>query len=154
MNVLRCKVGGLFDAVTQNGSEALFRHLGKIGGISIDHGLFWKSLCALREQCRKELRLRVGVFFHGLVIIEVVLREVGEDRHIELDRADAALIEGVRGHFHRAAVAVHRGHIVEEFVVLEDVGSGLSRENVLADNPFDRADQSQNATSCAPSDGE
>ena len=45
--------------------------------------------------------LAVGV--HRAVVVEMIAREVGEQRDVERDAVDAALVEAVRRHFHRDA---------------------------------------------------
>jgi hypothetical protein len=56
-----------------------------------------------RFECgpREELRLGGAVVGHRDVIVEVIAREIREQRDVELDTVDAALIESVRRDFHR-----------------------------------------------------
>ena len=51
------------------------------------------------DRAVEEKALRGEVVFHGVVIVEVVTGEVGEDGHIERDADHAALIERVAGNF-------------------------------------------------------
>ncbi len=50
---------------------------------------------------REEAFLRDAIGVHRAVVVEVIAREIREHREIERDRVDAALVERVRGDFHR-----------------------------------------------------
>ena len=49
----------------------------------------------------EQARLRLGIALHRPVVIEVVARQVAERGDAQAHGVDAALVEGVRGHFHR-----------------------------------------------------
>ena len=72
------------------------------GVVRVDH-------TAQRVARREEHRLRLEVVLHGAVVVEMVVTEIGEDRHVEVDPLDAGLDEGVARHLHRHRVAVPVG---------------------------------------------
>ena len=64
----------------------------------------------------EELRLRRAVGRHRAVVVEMVAREVGEQRDVERDAVDAALVEAVRRHFHRDRARARRLEAREQLV--------------------------------------
>ena len=79
-----------------------------------------------------------AVGLHRAVVVEMIAREIGEHREIERDRVDAALVERVRGHFHRdvarAFVAerreqtLHRDRIRRRARAFDDVADEAGAE--------------------------
>ena len=61
----------------------------------VDHG----DARSWIDRTVKEQPLGCKIFFHRLVIVEVIAGEVGEDGYIEVDTGGAALVEGVAGNF-------------------------------------------------------
>ena len=55
---------------------------------------------ALQVRPGEQLGLGGAVGFHRTVVVQVIARQVGEHRHIEVQRRDAALIQTVRGNLH------------------------------------------------------
>ncbi len=53
---------------------------------------------------REELGLGLEVLLHGAVVIEMVVAQIGEDRHVKVDRVDPRLHERVARDFHRDRV--------------------------------------------------
>ena len=64
--------------------------------VSIDH-----RGAALRRKLREQAQLGGAILVHGLVIIEMVLRQVGEGNTRELNRVEAVLREAGRRGLHR-----------------------------------------------------
>ena len=66
---------------------------------------------AIGSEILDQLRLGAEVFVQGLVVIEVIARQIREQRGPELEPVHAPLIEAVRRHFHRRAArpALHQG---------------------------------------------
>ena len=75
---------------------------------------------------------RLGVSLHGAVVIEVVAREVGEDRDVVLDARDAALVEAVARHLHRDAARAAAQVIGEQALQHDRVRGGVLRLDALA----------------------
>ena len=74
------------------------------------------------------------------MIIEVVLREVGENADIELDAADPLLLQRVRTDFHHASLAIGTEHLRHHLLDFERLGRGaLRRNDALADLVSHRA---------------
>ena len=90
------------------------------GVVRIDHA---------RAQPRpgEQLRLRGAIRAHRAVVVEMVARQIGEQRHREIDAVDAALIDAVRRDFHHdrigARALVQREHLVQR----RGVGRGIRR---------------------------
>jgi hypothetical protein len=61
--------------------------------LEVEHGV-------LESRPAKQLRFRFPIARHGAVIIEVVAREIGEHRHVELDAGDTVLVQAYGRHFH------------------------------------------------------
>src|SRR5205807_7426588 len=90
----------------------------------------------------KEFFLRREVILHCAVIIEVILREVGEDADVEFNTADTLLFERVRADFHDASLAVSAQHLRHHLLDFERLGRGaLRRNDALADLVSHRANQ-------------
>jgi hypothetical protein len=65
---------------------------------------------------REEFRLRSAIRRHRVVIVEVVAREIGEQCDIELDAADAALLQAVRRNFHRHGFRTRAPELLQQLV--------------------------------------
>jgi hypothetical protein len=75
------------------------------------------------------------------VEVEVVLGEVGEDGHVELDAVHARQREGVGGHLHGRAANPRLHHARQQGLELERLGRGLARGLGLVAHPvLDGAD--------------
>ena len=51
---------------------------------------------------------------HGLVKIEMILREVGENGGLEIEAPHAPQLQRVRGHFHGGVRAAERGKFIQQ----------------------------------------
>ncbi len=114
-------------------------HRGAGGVVHVHH----RGPARLRAggQPREEPGLRVAIGVDRLVEVEVVLSEVGEDGHVELDAVDAREGQRVRGHLHRHAAHAGLDHPREERLQLERFRRGLSRVLRLRAHPvLDGAD--------------
>ncbi len=86
--------------------------------------------------------LRRKVLLHGGMVVEMVAREIREDRHREVDAQYAPLRQGMRGDFHHRARAPDRHHLAEHLLKGDRVGCGaLGRNRAIADLIGDRTDQ-------------
>src|SRR5262249_55067994 len=111
-NPFRKEIRRSRNAVTQCVCARSLRELAAEGIVEVEHrGL---EPCLLEE-----LRLRFPVGCHGAVVVEVVLREVGEERAVEGDAVDAALVEAVRRHFHRRGARALVPEFLEQAMELE-----------------------------------
>ena len=119
------------EAVRQHALPALARGVDEAlaeGVVGVDHR---------RAQAgpREELRLGTAVRGHRLVIVEMIAREVREQRDVELRAVDAALVEPVRRHFHRNGLGACGVKLREELVEQGDIGRGVRRRRERADQP-------------------
>ena len=64
---------------------------------------------------------------HRAVVVEVVAREVGEERDVELDAGHAVLVEAVRRHFHATACAPLPHEVAQRLLQHTRVGRGVAR---------------------------
>ncbi len=55
----------------------------------------------LQPRRGEQARLGRAVAGHVAVVIQMIAGEIGEHRHVEVHRIDAALVQRVRTHFHR-----------------------------------------------------
>ena len=76
---------------------------------------------ALREQ----QRLGLGVGLHGLVEVQMVLRQVREDAHPEADALHAVQHQRVGRHLHDRVRAAGVDHPAQELLQLIGVGRGV-----------------------------
>ncbi len=98
------------------------------------------GLAASRQQ-GEEPGLGVAVGLERAVEVEVVLGQVGEDGHVELDPVHAGERQGVRGDLHRGAADADAHHARQQRLQLEGLGRGLAgRLGLVADAILDRAD--------------
>ena len=97
----------------------------------------------LQVRPMEELRLGGAVIFHGLVIVEVIARKVGEQCRIEFDAIDATLVDAMRRNFHCAAhdpVGMQSGQLrLQRNCVRRGVHRGVQRSRESASQ---RADHS------------
>ena len=93
---------------------------------------------ALREQ----QRLGLGVGLHGLVEVQMVLRQVREDAHLKSDALHAVQHQRVGRHLHDRVRAAGVGHPAQELLQLIGVGRGvLGVQHLVADDVRIRADE-------------
>ena len=96
-------------------------HGGRVRRLGVDHrgaavGELAKQLCLGR---------RVGV--HRAVVVQVVLREVGEHRRVEGQPRHTALVERVAADFHHRRHTAVGGHAGEDALQLDRAGGGQLR---------------------------
>ena len=70
-----------------------------LGIVDIDH-----RRAAIDQEVREQPQLGVAVFFHVLVIVEMVAAEIGEGHRLEMDAVHPPLVEPVAGGFQRHMV--------------------------------------------------
>ena len=98
------------------------------------------------QTVEKEL-LGLDIGGEGLVVVEMVVGDVGEDAPFEMQAADTLLHDGVRRHLHEAIGAARVDHFAHQRVEPDHVGRGMRRR----DAPFapavdDRRNQSRLVT--------
>ena len=129
------------NAIRQMRARCMAEHRPARRVVDVDDG----RLALLRAQLAdvlEQLRLRELVIFHRLMIIEVVLREVREDRRVKLDARDAVLVERVRRDFHDDVVHAFVAHECERVLQLDDVRRRVvDRQHLVLDHDLDRADE-------------
>ena len=87
-------------------------------------------------------RLGVAVFLHGLVKVQMILTEVGEDAHGEPDAVHPIQHQCVGGYLHHHMGAARVGHLPQQPLQLEGLRRGALRvERPVADHILDGADQ-------------
>ena len=94
-------------------------HHGTVLVIHVDDGV-----CLLGEVVEEQL-LTAEVFGEGLVVIQVVVREVGEDAGGELQSGDPLLLHADGAHFHEAVAASGLHHLRQEAVDRDGVSRGI-----------------------------
>ena len=90
------------------------------------------SITPLFRHLLKEELLRIEVFLHRAMVVEVILREVHEDADTEGNPLGASLLQSVRGRLHcdcLAAIFHHRG---ENFLHLKGTRRGVRGILILA----------------------
>ena len=79
----------------------------------------------------EELHLGLEVLLHRAVVVEMVLREVGEDGGGKRQAMSAMLIERVRRNFHRASAAAMSAHLREQGLDFEALRRGVRGRHML-----------------------
>ena len=88
-----------------------------------------KSKCPL-GQTIEEAALRLDVLGKGAVVVEMIVREVGEDTATELQTTNSVLHHRVRRHLHKAVVATLVYHLAQHCVQADGVGRSVGRGNL------------------------
>ena len=127
MTLFGAQIAGL-DAVTQYPhrftAQLLCQRHAKIV-IGIEYGGF-------QIRPLEQARFGGGVIVHVAVVIEMVARQVGEYRDIECNPIDAALVESVRGDFHRHTRRTGIVVVRQQMLQADGVGSGVACSHQLA----------------------
>ena len=98
------------------------------------------------QTVEKEL-LGLDIGGEGLVVVEMVVGDVGEDAPFEMQAADALLHDGVRRHLHEAIGAARVDHFAHQRVEPDHVGRGMRRRDApFAHTVDDRRNQSRLVT--------
>ncbi len=93
-----------------------------------------------RSRNRQQPRLGFAVRLHRDVVIQMVAAQVGERGRVKMYAVDPALIQGMRGHFHRDIAHTERAQTRECAVYADGIGGGVGRRLERADAaPADRA---------------
>ena len=99
---------------------------------------------ASRIVVREQQRLRLEVRLERVVVVEVVLRQVGERRHRETRIPRAAQIERMGADLHGDAIAFRIAHAREQMLQVARLGGGVLGLLVrIADGRSDGADNAR-----------
>ena len=90
-----------------------------------------KSL--LRQVVKKRL-LRLDIRFKSLVIIEMIVRDIRENRPIKIQPANPSLVNSVRTHLHETILTPNLHHPAHQLVNLHCVRCRVSSVNPLITN--------------------
>src|SRR3954454_17588914 len=130
------RVGGV-DA-DRDGVVQVAREPPAVGVVDVDHG----GLRAGLEQAA----LGREVVLHRRMEVEVVLREVREDRDVPVDRVGAVELEGVARDLHDDGLVADVAHLGEGALQVDGLGRGADHRPFLAaDDGGDRADEARAA---------
>ena len=83
-------------------------------------------------QSVEESLLGIAIVLEGLVIIEVIASEVGEDSTREFQSADTFLSDGVAGAFHEGILASSLYHLAQKHVQFDGIRRGVVSGNCFA----------------------
>ena len=116
------------------------RSAGRIVGV--DHGRA-RGLRRLGEQLEQPA-LGEPIALERAVEVQVVLRQIREDRHVERDPVGAREGQRVRRHLHRDAADAAVAHLREHRLEIQRLGRGLvGRQGLVAEHVPDRADDAR-----------
>ena len=71
------------------------------------------------------------ILVHGVVVVEVIAGEIGEDRDIERNAEDPLLRQRVRGNFHHGFSRALADSLRENLVEFERLGRGVRRGQIF-----------------------
>jgi hypothetical protein len=97
-----------------------FGHPLAVGIVEIDH-----RHAVLGQKLGEEPQLGVEIGLHRAVVVEVILREIGEGRRAGADRLHPPLVQPVGGRLHRHAVDPVGADIGQERLQRQGVGRGV-----------------------------
>ena len=72
----------------------------------------------------KQTLLSVEVIFHGFMIVQMVMGQIGEDDAVIVDDVDAVTVQSLAGDLHGAGLHAGPDHISKVLVGLDLIGSG------------------------------
>jgi hypothetical protein len=91
----------------------------------------------------EQARFRVRIRFERPVVVEMVLRQVGEERAVERDPVQAPLVETVRGRLHGDALRAFAAQLGESAMQFDRIRRGVGFGGKRAWKPAaERADHS------------
>ena len=91
----------------------------------------------------EELRLGIAVGIHGLVEIQMILRQIGKGRHIVVNAADPLQGDGMTGNLHHHMGTAGIPHLRKQGLKLKALRRGaLGGDYLIADEVLHGADQS------------
>ena len=130
------EVSIVFQGITQLASPRVLQHERTVLIVQIGQGesTLWQHV--------EELFLGIAVVGHGLVVIQVVMRQVGEDATSKMQPSNAILSHTVGTHLHKGVLTIFIHHLLQQSVQLDRVRSGVCRRNNLTvDNILNRREQ-------------
>ena len=132
--------GLVLKAIAHNELLAVVRidHYARVLRIVVDHGNSRRR----RAHALEQPRLGACVGLHAAVVVKMVLREIGEDRHIHRQTPHALLLERMRAHLHhgfRAAGAYAFGKQRENVAAFRR--GVLARQHAVSNARFHGAQQ-------------
>ena len=99
----------------------VLHHHGAVAVIGIDEG------DGALGQIVKEQFLAAEVFGKGLMVVQMVVRKVGEDAHAEVQARNAVLLHADGANLHEAILAAGIHHLGQEAVDGNGIGRGVLR---------------------------
>ena len=132
--MLRCERGVVsLRGIGQKPALGLLHDALRIGVVDVDRARFAAA---------EEHGLRVAVGVHRLVEVQMIFRQIGKDRRIEVDLVGAVEHQRVGGDLHNDVRAAGVAHVGKELLQLEGFGRrALGVQNFIADHVLDRADE-------------
>ena len=95
-----------------------------------------------RITAAEQLRLGVAVMLHGLVEVQMILRQIGEGRHIKVNTTHPIQCDRMRGNFHNCITAAGIPHLRKQALQLEAFGGrAIGGDHQISNAVFHGADQ-------------
>ena len=102
-----------------------FRQAAAVGVVNVDDGHGLAAGFGVRRHLLEQFHLGLEVVFHGMVVVQMVLGQVREDAHIEVDARHAFLVQGVGGDFHGYAAAAVFQHFLQQVFQFQRTRRGV-----------------------------
>ena len=97
----------------------------------------------------KQHFFRLVIVLHGFVVIQVILRQIGENRSMEVNRANTMLYQTKGGNFHHHIVTACLCHLAEQLHQIINKWSGIiSMQHLIANFILNGANQSDQIPVC------
>ena len=130
------KVGVMLQGIAQLAGTRVLQHERTVLVVQVGQGEG-----TLRQQVKKSL-FRVAVVGHGLVVIQVVVGQIGEDATGEMQPCNTVLRHTVRAHLHEGIFAARIDHLLQQGVQLNRVGRSVCRrDDFTVDDVLNRREQ-------------
>ena len=140
---LRTVVRQCAGGVSMDGSFAVLGHDETVAVVFVRH----RKGCGF--EVVEEALLRIAVVIEGLMVVDMIAREVGEECSVEVESCYALLGDGVRGDLHEGMGAARIDHAAKEAVEFDGVGRGMGGGDGFGlDIVDDRGEQSGLVTEC------
>lgn len=96
-----------------------FRQAAAVGVVNVDDGHGLAAGPGVLSHLLEQLRLGLEIILHGVVVIQVVLGQVGENAHVKINAGHAFLVQRMGGYLHGNAAAAVFKHLLQQVFQLQ-----------------------------------
>ena len=120
-----------------------FRQPAAVSVVDVDDGHGFSPGSGVLRHLFEQFRLGLEIILHSVVVVQVVLGQIGENAHVEIDAGHAFLVQRVGRDLHGDAAAAVFIHFLQQVFQFQRSGRGMGgRGDFLSVVIGDGADQS------------